>query len=452
MAIHKNLKKRLSEEQIEAYMKWEERWKGKRWYGEDGNKRFDELLEIVLPGYKRKGEVIGGKKKVLVECNKGHDWNTFTTSILAGSQCPKCSQQKQIRDVQDVCHFIFEKHGIKLDIATYEGMHKPAKFQCKNGAWFSGKPNQVEQGIKKCPCAICKKERRSYKRRTKQEYIEELKEKGFIMNANDWKGAVIKSKMWCVDGNHWTEQRPDHILNSNVGCVICSGNAKYSLDVLQKELFGPEGYTIREGAVYVNTETPLPLICPEGHECEISVTNFKRNKRCRHCYLESISGENSNLYDHNKTDEERRELEEARQDPRYFKARRLSKQRDNRTCVICGMTEKEAEIKGLNHVQKSLNGHHLFSFANFKKARYILDNWITLCYWCHKDDFHAKYGRDGTTNGFQFLEWIESKNVTDELKETIRERVERVYGFIESNFDNYDDYVNYIGENKKGTA
>lgn len=63
MEIHKNLKKRLSEEQIEAYMKWEERWKGKRWYGEDGNKRLDELLEIVLPGYKRKGEVIGRFKK-----------------------------------------------------------------------------------------------------------------------------------------------------------------------------------------------------------------------------------------------------------------------------------------------------------------------------------------------------------------------------------------------------
>lgn len=456
MAIHKNLKKRLSEEQIEAYMKWEERWKGKRWYGEDGNRRLDELLEIVLPGYKRKGEVIGRFKKVLIECGKGHGWEVVPTNIILGMQCPTCSQRKQIRDVWDVYYSVLEKTEYEMDVKTYISMHKQAKFKCKNGNWFCGKPAFVERGSKKCQCKACKKERGKRKYRTKEEYIEELKKRGFILYPKDWKGAKSKTRMWCVEGQHWTYQRPDNILNINIGCAVCSGSVKHNLDKLQEELFGPAGYTVKEGAVYKNVDTPISLICPKGHDCEISVSGFRNGHLCRQCFYddmsERMSGENNPNYDHNKTEEERKELEEVRQDSRYRKAKELSKQRDGKVCVICGMTEKEAEAKGLNHVQKVLNGHHLFSFTTIEKARYVLDNWITLCYWCHQDDFHAKYGRDGTTNGFQFLEWIESKDVPDELKETIRERVEMVSGFIESDFDNYDDYLNHIGKSKKGTA
>src|SRR5690606_10441370 len=168
MAIHKNLKKRLSEEQIEAYMKWEERWKGKRWYGEDGNKRLDELLEIVLPGYKRKGEVIGRFKKVLIECGKGHGWEVRPLHITEGKQCPTCFRQKLIRDVWDVYYSVLEKTGYEMDVKTYTATIKPAKFKCKNENWFWGEPAFVERGMKKCQCKACKKERGRRKRRAKE--------------------------------------------------------------------------------------------------------------------------------------------------------------------------------------------------------------------------------------------------------------------------------------------
>jgi len=394
MAIHKNLKKRLSEEQIEEYIKWEEHWKEKRWYGEDGNKRFDELLEIVLPGYKRKREVIGTKKKVLIECDKGHDWEVIPINIILGKQCPTCSQQKRIRDVWDVYHSIIEKIGYEMDVKTYISTHKPAKFKCKNENWFWGKPAFVERGYKKCQCKACKKERGKRKSRTKEEYIEELRKSGFILDPKDWKGAQSKTRMWCVEGQHWTYQRPDNILNISIGCAVCSGNAKFNLGKLQEELFGPAGYTVKEGATYVNNITPIPLVCPKGHDCEISVNNFKKGRRCRQCFYgdmsERMSGENHPNYKHDKSEEER---ERDKTKPEYRITRTACFQRDNYTCRITG---KKGDIRH----------HHMDSYNWCGERRYDLNNVVTILHELH-EEFHNKYGRGDNTRD-QFIEFLES--------------------------------------------
>jgi len=54
--------------------------------------------------------------------------------------------------------------------------------------------------------------------------------------------------------------------------------------------------------------------------------------------------------------------------------------RDNWTCVFCR--------KG----NCCLNAHHIYSFANYLKLRFIVSNGITLCRECHQE-FHNKYGR-----------------------------------------------------------
>src|SRR5690606_19874300 len=173
---------------------------------------------------------------------------------------------------------VLEKTGYEMDVKTYAATIKPAKFKCKNGNWFWGNPNHVEQGRKKCQCKACKKERGKRKSRTKEEYIEELRKRGFILDPKDWKGSNVKTKMWCIEGQHWTYQIPSNILNNNCECAICAGNAKHTLDKLQVELFGSERYTVKECAVYKDVDTPIPLVCPKGHGCEISVSDFEKGK------------------------------------------------------------------------------------------------------------------------------------------------------------------------------
>ena len=50
-----------------------------------------------------------------------------------------------------------------------------------------------------------------------------------------------------------------------------------------KEIAESEGYILRS-TEYINASTKLKMICPEGHECEISWSNFySNNRRCRKC-------------------------------------------------------------------------------------------------------------------------------------------------------------------------
>ena len=53
-----------------------------------------------------------------------------------------------------------------------------------------------------------------------------------------------------------------------------------------KEFIEKEDYILLSKE-YINNSTKLKMLCPNGHECEISYGNFKQGKRCRQCYFES---------------------------------------------------------------------------------------------------------------------------------------------------------------------
>jgi len=62
--------------------------------------------------------------------------------------------------------------------------------------------------------------------------------------------------------------------------------------------------------------------------------------------------------------------------------------RGNDTCVICGETKK-------------IEAHHLNSFLKFKDQRFLPENGVCLCHFCHKL-FHAEYGSgDNTKEQFE---------------------------------------------------
>ena len=54
-----------------------------------------------------------------------------------------------------------------------------------------------------------------------------------------------------------------------------------------KEFIEKEDYILLSKE-YINNSTKLKMLCPNGHECEISYGNFKQGKRCRQCYFESM--------------------------------------------------------------------------------------------------------------------------------------------------------------------
>lgn len=86
-------------------------------------------------------------------------------------------------------------------------------------------------------------------------------------------------------------------------------------------------------------------------------------------------------WNRNITDDERQKrIERYRSEFRESKWRHKVYKRDQYICQKCGAN------KGGN-----LNSHHIYSWKNYKKLRYVVSNGITLCENCHKK-FHKING------------------------------------------------------------
>lgn len=77
----------------------------------------------------------------------------------------------------------------------------------------------------------------------------------------------------------------------------------------------------------------------------------------------------------------------------YDKWRRSAIMRDNRSCRICGETNR-------------LEVHHLFSWEHHPKYRFTKENGVTLCKTCH-DDFHVNYmgGYEIPCTLYDYVQW-----------------------------------------------
>lgn len=79
-------------------------------------------------------------------------------------------------------------------------------------------------------------------------------------------------------------------------------------------------------------------------------------------------------------------------DTQYLEWSRAVKRRDNFRCQICGSSEK-------------LHSHHLNSWNYFIDERFVVENGMTLCNYCHLR-FHSIYGK-GYNTRYQFEQFKE---------------------------------------------
>lgn len=168
-------------------------------------------------------------------------------------------------------------------------------------------------------------------------------------------------------------------------CVYCSGLAKLTNQDIDRRL--EEGW--KRLSNYVNSQTPLELVCPNGHTVKIKWANYQQGKRCAYCFKETNKGSTHHSWKSWLTDaiRERR----ARKNLSYKEWRIGVYSRDNYQCQICGKKSR------------NLHAHHLMGFHQNVDLRYDISNGVTVCEKCHIE-FHRRYGKENNTPQ-QFYEY-----------------------------------------------
>jgi len=113
------------------------------------------------------------------------------------------------------------------------------------------------------------------------EYIKSfVSSTGYKLLSTEYTNSKTKLHIICNNG-HLYDAHFNSFYNGN-RCPVCFGTPKLSYDNV-KEIVEKEKY-ILVSEIYENNSKKLKMICNKGHECYISINNFKNNKtRCNIC-------------------------------------------------------------------------------------------------------------------------------------------------------------------------
>ena len=131
---------------------------------------------------------------------------------------------------------------------------------------------------KRCP--KCKFEKLSEYYRRDNDYVKNVIEShGLQWISGEYINSNSKLTVKCKNGHIY--QTSFTVINAGYGCPHCYGNAKLTYDYV-KSYIEERGHKLLS-TEYINSSTPLNLMCPNGHEYMISWNKFKLGRRCPVC-------------------------------------------------------------------------------------------------------------------------------------------------------------------------
>lgn len=120
---------------------------------------FNKIKKIVedKKGICKSTEYINNKSKIIVMCEKGHQWNAYPYNLKRGEWCPKCASINRINNnkltFDDVKQRII-KYNITCLSNKYVDQNNKMKWMCKNGHEFESTFHNIMQGH---GCRYCTK-------------------------------------------------------------------------------------------------------------------------------------------------------------------------------------------------------------------------------------------------------------------------------------------------------
>ena len=177
-------------------------------------------------------------------------------------------------DMNDV-NSKLSKRGVTM-CGPYRGMNQKTVFACAKSHFWSATTGNVYHKGKGCPhCS-------GNARRSVEVINQRLKQDGNSLRiVGEYINNSTKSPFECQKCGRRDCISPASALSGH-GCAGCAGNARLSVDQLQRD-FKSLGYQIV--GRFINARTPVAIVCEKGHEWDASPDNVRRGTGCPTCAI-----------------------------------------------------------------------------------------------------------------------------------------------------------------------
>ena len=253
---------------------------------------YEEIKECVeKEGYKiLTNKIINAKEMFLVECSKGHRYETNYYRFKAGYRCPYCARNKKL--TYDYVKEYIESYGYKLLSTTYTRALDKLTIQCPEGHIFERTFSKFKQ-TNKCP--YCSKGARKFTYNEVKEYIEL---KGYKLLSHEYNSSNDKLLIKCSKG-HVFERSFTNFKRSQ-RCPICENvNEKRSYEEVKKYIESFNYELLSD--TYERARDKLTVKCPKGHIYNVTFSNFKTGYRCPECGKVEMVEKQKHSYDYVKS-------------------------------------------------------------------------------------------------------------------------------------------------------
>jgi hypothetical protein len=240
--------------------------------------------------------------RVIVECNKGHQYDVDFNAFKRGSRCAKCNGG--IRLDYDYVKSEIEKHGYKLHSKEYKNAHEHLDIECPNGHRYKQTWNDFNSGKR---CAICSQKRVADSQRLSYEtVVKRFEERGYKLLTKEYINTQQILEYICP--HHPNEIQTIRMVSliKGHGCKSCQAeklrnDRKTDFEIVKADFENKGLILISNEDEYLNCFSDLKFICKKHKEIGIQMDSYHHLKTystsiCKKCSHEMISGENSILW------------------------------------------------------------------------------------------------------------------------------------------------------------
>ncbi len=199
-----------------------------------------------------------------------------------------------------VVEYMLEKN-LELLEDIYTGVRQRLKYKCIICERISY--SNFSNILRGKYCKSCSSKKTGLNRKHSFEYIKEcFNKRGYKLLSKEYNKNSDKLKYICKN-NHTCEITFSDF-NSGYGCKLCgyisqSKIKSHSYEFI-KEKIEKENYILKTNN-YKNGQTKINLICPIGHNINITWNDFQQGKRCKQCWLDNNFGENHQNWKEDRT-------------------------------------------------------------------------------------------------------------------------------------------------------